>query len=122
MHALLVPIRDDDGTPLPGVTIGDDGPKAGLNGVDNGRLTFDHVRVPRDNLLDRYGQVAEDGTYTSSIENETRRFFTMLGTLVRGRVSVGGSARRPPSWRWTSRSATATCGASSPPRAATARS
>jgi acyl-CoA oxidase len=43
-------------------------------------------------LLDRYGQVAEDGTYTSSIENETRRFFTMLGTLVRGRVSVGGSA------------------------------
>ena len=49
---------------MPGVTIGDDGPKAGLNGVDNGRLTFDHVTVPRDMLLDRYGQVAEDGTYT----------------------------------------------------------
>jgi acyl-CoA oxidase len=92
VHAWLVPIRDEDGNPMPGVTIGDDGPKAGLNGVDNGRLTFDHVTVPRDMLLDRYGQVAEDGTYTSSIENETRRFFTMLGTLVRGRVSVGGSA------------------------------
>jgi acyl-CoA oxidase len=92
VHAFLVPIRDADGSPCPGVTIGDDGPKAGLNGVDNGRLSFDHVRVPRDMLLDRYGQVAEDGTYTSSIENETRRFFTMLGTLVRGRVSVGGSA------------------------------
>jgi acyl-CoA oxidase len=92
VHAWLVPIRDEAGNPLPGVTIGDDGPKAGLLGVDNGRLTFDHVRVPRDMLLDRYGQVAEDGTYTSGIENETRRFFTMLGTLVRGRVSVGGSA------------------------------
>jgi acyl-CoA oxidase len=92
VHAWLVPIRDEDGNPMPGVTIGDDGPKAGLNGVDNGRLSFDHVRVPREMLLDRYGQVAEDGTYTSSIENETRRFFTMLGTLVRGRVSVGGSA------------------------------
>ncbi|MGY1915031.1 acyl-CoA dehydrogenase family protein [Blastococcus sp. SYSU DS0973] len=92
VHAWLVPIRDEDGNPMPGVTIGDDGPKAGLLGVDNGRLTFDHVSVPRDMLLDRYGQVAEDGTYTSSIENETRRFFTMLGTLVRGRVSVGGSA------------------------------
>ncbi|MGY2067916.1 acyl-CoA dehydrogenase family protein [Blastococcus sp. SYSU DS0619] len=92
VHAWLVPIRDADGAPMPGVTIGDDGPKAGLLGVDNGRLTFDHVSVPRDMLLDRYGQVAEDGTYTSSIENETRRFFTMLGTLVRGRVSVGGSA------------------------------
>ncbi|WP_051515637.1 acyl-CoA dehydrogenase [Candidatus Blastococcus massiliensis] len=92
VHAWLVPIRDAEGNPMPGVTIGDDGPKAGLPGVDNGRLTFDHVQVPRDMLLDRYGQVAEDGTYTSSIENETRRFFTTLGTLVRGRVSVGGSA------------------------------
>jgi acyl-CoA oxidase len=92
VHAWLVPIRDADGRPMPGVTIGDDGPKAGLLGVDNGRLTFDHVRVPREMLLDRYGQVAADGSYTSSIENETRRFFTMLGTLVRGRVSVGGSA------------------------------
>ena len=92
VHAWLVPIRDERGDAMPGVTIGDDGPKAGLLGVDNGRLSFDHVAVPRDMLLDRYGQVAEDGTYTSSIENETRRFFTMLGTLVRGRVSVGGSA------------------------------
>lgn len=92
VHAWLVPIRDAEGNPMPGVTIGDDGPKAGLAGVDNGRLSFDHVQVPRDMLLDRYGQVAEDGTYTSSIENETRRFFTTLGTLVRGRVSVGGSA------------------------------
>jgi len=92
VHAWLVPIRDDDGKPLPGVTIGDDGPKAGLLGVDNGRLSFDHVPVPREMLLDRYAQVAPDGTYSSPIENDTRRFFTMLGTLVRGRVTVGGAA------------------------------
>jgi acyl-CoA oxidase len=92
VHALLVPIRDADGTPMPGVTIGDCGRKAGLNGVDNGRLTFDRVRVPREALLNRFGDVAEDGTYSSSIANETRRFFTMLGTLVRGRISVAGGA------------------------------
>ena len=92
VHAWLVPIRDEHGEPLPGVTIGDDGPKAGLLGVDNGRLAFEHVTVPREMLLDRYGQVAPDGTYSSAIENDTRRFFTMLGTLVRGRVTVGGSA------------------------------
>jgi len=92
VHAWLVPFRDAQGNPLPGVTIGDAGPKAGLLGVDNGRLSFDHVTVPRDMLLDRYGQVAEDGTYSSPIENDSRRFFTMLGTLVRGRVSVGGAA------------------------------
>ncbi|MEU4692614.1 acyl-CoA dehydrogenase [Actinoplanes sp. NPDC023714] len=92
VHAWLVPIRDEDGNPMPGVTIGDAGAKAGLLGVDNGRISFDHVTVPRDMLLDRYGQVAPDGTYSSSIENDTRRFFTMLGTLVRGRVTVGGAA------------------------------
>ncbi|GAA0470848.1 acyl-CoA oxidase [Paractinoplanes deccanensis] len=92
VHAFLVPIRDQHGNPMPGVTIGDDRHKAGLLGVDNGRLSFDHVTVPRDMLLDRYGQVAEDGTYSSPIENDTRRFFTMLGTLVRGRVSVGGAS------------------------------
>jgi acyl-CoA oxidase len=92
VHAFLVPIRDADGAPAPGVTIEDCGRKAGLNGVDNGRLTFDHVRVPREALLNRFGDVAEDGTYSSPIESDGRRFFTMLGTLIRGRVSVGGSA------------------------------
>ncbi|WP_408630095.1 acyl-CoA dehydrogenase family protein [Actinomycetospora lemnae] len=92
VHAVLVPLRDDDGNVLPGVEITDDGHKEGLNGVDNGRLAFHGVRVPRENLLDRHGSVAEDGTYSSSIESENRRFFTMLGALVRGRVSVSGSA------------------------------
>lgn len=92
VHAWLVPLRDEHGEPAPGVIIGDDGPKAGLLGVDNGRLSFHHVTVPRDMLLDRYGSVAPDGTYRSPIENASRRFFTMLGTLVRGRVSVGGAA------------------------------
>jgi acyl-CoA oxidase len=92
VHALLVPIRTADGTPAPGVTIADDGRKAGLNGVDNGRLLFDQVRVPRDALLNRYGDVAADGTYSSPIESPQRRFFTMLGALVRGRVSVAGGA------------------------------
>jgi len=92
VHAFLVPIRDSDGHPAPGVTIGDDGRKAGLNGVDNGRLSFDRVRIPRENLLNRFADVAEDGSYSSPIENETARFFTMLGTLVRGRISVAGGA------------------------------
>ncbi|HZI96318.1 MAG TPA: acyl-CoA dehydrogenase [Actinomycetales bacterium] len=92
VHALLVPIRDEDGRPGTGVTISDCGRKAGLNGVDNGRLTFDHVRVPREALLDRYGSVSPDGTYSSPIDDPGRRFFTMLGTLVRGRVSVAGGA------------------------------
>ncbi|RKT56006.1 acyl-CoA dehydrogenase [Saccharothrix australiensis] len=92
VHALLVPIRDASGAPMPGVSIEDCGRKAGLNGVDNGRLAFDHVRVPRAALLDRYGAVSPEGVYTSPVEGDGRRFFTMLGTLVRGRISVAGGA------------------------------
>src|SRR4051794_12757298 len=91
VHALLVPIRDEDGNVLPGVTIEDCGDKIGLNGVDNGRIAFEGVRVPRTALLDRYGKVTEDGNYESPIENKNRRFFTMIGTLIQGRVSVSGA-------------------------------
>lgn len=91
VHAFVVPLRDDQGRVLPGIRIEDDGPKIGLNGVDNGQIWFDHVRIPRENLLNRYADVTEAGVYESSIENPDRRFFTMLGTLVQGRVSVGGA-------------------------------
>ncbi len=92
VHCFLVPIRDEAGGDLPGVTTSDCGYKGGLPGVDNGRILFDQVRIPRENLLNRYADVAEDGAYSSDIENPSRRFFTTLGTLVRGRVSVGGAA------------------------------
>ena len=91
VHAFVVRIRRD-GRPVPGVRIEDCGLKMGLNGVDNGRIWFDPagtVRVPRANLLNKFADVTEDGTYTSDIESQGRRFFTMLGTLVQGRVSVG---------------------------------
>ncbi len=92
VHCFVVPIRDEDGNDLPGVTTSDCHYKGGLPGVDNGRIQFDNVRVPRENLLNKYADVAADGTYSSPIENPNRRFFTMLGTLIRGRVTVGGSA------------------------------
>ncbi|HIZ97439.1 MAG TPA: acyl-CoA dehydrogenase family protein [Candidatus Janibacter merdipullorum] len=92
VHCVLVPIRDESGAAMPGVTISDCGSKMGLRGVDNGRLMFDEVRVPRENLLNRYGDIDDEGRYTSPIESVNRRFFTMLGTLVRGRITVGAGA------------------------------
>ena len=88
VHAVVVPLRDDQHELLPGIRVMDNGYKLGLNGVDNGRIWFDQVRVPRENLLDRFGKISADGKYSSPIENPSRRFFTMLGTLVGGRVCV----------------------------------
>ncbi|WP_454850819.1 acyl-CoA dehydrogenase family protein [Promicromonospora soli] len=93
VHCFYVPIRDPRTMEfLPGVGGEDDDQKGGLNGIDNGKLHFTNVRVPRQDLLARYGQVAADGTYTSSIDSPGRRFFTMLGALVQGRVSLDGAA------------------------------
>lgn len=90
VHAFCVPIRKD-GQPAEGVRIEDCGRKMGLNGVDNGRLYFDHVRVPRTALLNQFADVTPEGKYYSDIDNPNKRFFTMLGTLVQGRVCVGGA-------------------------------
>lgn len=86
VHCFVVPIRDENGDDLPGVTTSDCGHKGGLPGVDNGRIMFDHVRIPRENLLNRYADVEADGSYVSAIENPNRRFFTMVGTLDRKSV------------------------------------
>ena len=93
VHAFLVRIRDDRGTVLPGVRIEDCGAKEGLNGVDNGRIWFDGVRIPRDALLDRFAQVSPGGEYHSPIPSPGRRFFTMLGTLVAGRISIAAASQ-----------------------------
>ena len=86
--AILVPLRNIDGSFFPGVTIEDCGRKMGLNGVDNGKINFDHVKVPYDNLLDRFASISPDGKFVSPIASDNRRFFTMLGTLVGGRIGI----------------------------------
>ncbi|MEO0527529.1 MAG: acyl-CoA dehydrogenase [Bacteroidota bacterium] len=88
VHAILVPIRDEEHRLRKGVTIEDNGYKLGLNGVDNGKIWFNQVSVPRENLLNKYGDISEDGSYHSDIKNPNKRFFTMLGTLVGGRICV----------------------------------
>ena len=92
VHAILVPIRDERRRVLPGIRIEDCGLKEGLNGVDNGRISFDRVRVPRTNLLDRFASIDEQGRYHSDIPSSGRRFFRMLRTLVVGRVSIAAAA------------------------------
>jgi acyl-CoA oxidase len=88
VHAVIVTIRDHNRV-AQGVTIDDCGTKMGLNGVDNGRIWFDHVKVPKSNLLNRYGDIDTDGHYQSPISNPNKRFFVMLSTLVGGRICVG---------------------------------
>lgn len=88
VSAFLVPLRDKKGKTLPGITIADCGRKMGLNGVDNGRIIFNNIEIPYDNLLDRFAQVTAEGVFESPITSDNKRFFTMLGTLVGGRIGI----------------------------------
>lgn len=88
VSAFVVPLRDKKGNVLKGIRIKDCGRKMGLNGVDNGVIYFDQVIIPKENMLDRFASVTEEGTFASPISSDNRRFFTMLGTLVGGRIGI----------------------------------
>ena len=92
VNAFIVPLRDENLKTLKGITIGDCGQKMGLNGVDNGTIQFDNVLIPKENMLDRFASVNEKGEFESPIPSDNRRFFTMLGTLVGGRIGIPRSA------------------------------
>ncbi|XP_047300859.1 acyl-coenzyme A oxidase-like protein isoform X8 [Homo sapiens] len=91
-HCFIVPVRDENGSLYPGVTAIDMMYKEGLHGVDNGILIFDKVRIPRENLLDKFGSVAPDGQYHSPIRNKSARFNAMLAALTPSRLAVAFQA------------------------------
>ncbi|XP_063739383.1 peroxisomal acyl-coenzyme A oxidase 1 isoform X1 [Eleginops maclovinus] len=90
LHAFIVPIRDmNTHVPLPGIVVGDIGPKFGFSEVDNGFLKLENVRLPRENMLMKYAKVEPDGTYVKPPSAKLT-----YGTMVFIRsLIVGESAR-----------------------------
>ncbi|XP_070828845.1 peroxisomal acyl-coenzyme A oxidase 1 isoform X2 [Chaetodon trifascialis] len=89
LHAFITPIRDlITHLPLPGIVVGDIGPKFGFSEVDNGYLKLDNVRIPRENMLMKYAKVEPDGTYVKPPSDKLT-----YGTMVFIRsIIVGHSA------------------------------
>ncbi|KAI0226240.1 hypothetical protein L0F63_003960 [Massospora cicadina] len=64
-HGFVVQTRAfEDHREMRGVTLKDIGPKVGYAGMDNGYAMFDHVRIPRRNMLMRFAKVTRDGQYS----------------------------------------------------------
>ncbi|KAJ3568100.1 hypothetical protein NP233_g5937 [Leucocoprinus birnbaumii] len=65
-HLFFVQLRSmDNHKVLPGITVGDIGPKSmgGFAATDNGFARFDHVRIPKTQMLSKFAQVTDDGQY-----------------------------------------------------------
>lgn len=92
VHGFIVQLRSlDDHSPLPGITVGDIGMKFGngaYNTMDNGVLKFDHVRIPRNQMLMRVSQVTREGKVTQS--NVPRQL--IYGTMVYVRQTIVADA------------------------------
>ncbi|XP_040891679.1 peroxisomal acyl-coenzyme A oxidase 1 isoform X2 [Toxotes jaculatrix] len=90
LHAFIVPIRDmSTHKPLPGIVVGDIGPKFGFNEVDNGFLKLENVRIPRENMLMKYAKVEPDGTYVKPPSSKLT-----YGTMVFIRSMIVGESAR----------------------------
>ncbi|CAJ0951672.1 unnamed protein product [Ranitomeya imitator] len=88
LHAFIVPIRHmSTHEPLPGVTVGDIGPKFGYDETDNGFLKFDKFRIPRENMLMKYAQVEQDGKYVKPLSDKLT-----YGTMVFIRSMIVGDS------------------------------
>ena len=62
VQAFILQVRDmTTHKALPGIEIGDIGPKYGFNAKDNGYLKFTNIRIPRANLLMKYVKVDKEG-------------------------------------------------------------
>ncbi|XVF52578.1 hypothetical protein PTKIN_Ptkin05aG0029600 [Pterospermum kingtungense] len=94
IHGFIVQLRSlDDHSPLPGITVGDIGMKFGsgaYNSMDNGLLRFDHVRIPRNQMLMRLSQVTREGKYLHS--DVPRQL--VYGTMVYIRQTIVSDASR----------------------------
>lgn len=92
VHTFVLQLRDEHHRTLPGIEIGEVGPKFGDNYTETGYMRLNHVRVPRDWMLMRHQSVSEDGTYVRGGAAKAAKAKAASGASGTARASGGGAA------------------------------
>lgn len=92
-HAFVMDLRVN-GKVVEGVSHGDMGQKTVGNDLDNAWIRFENVRLPKTALLNRYGDIEEDGGQAKYVQRvKGMPVFHMIGQrLFTGRVAVAQAA------------------------------
>lgn len=79
MHGFMVQFRDDQGNLMPGVEVGEMGPKINADNTNIGYARFTHLRIPRFNMFAKYQQVTKDGEYIAPPRSLSKfRYISMM--------------------------------------------
>eukprot|EP01065_Artemidia_motanka_P013705 TRINITY_DN17691_c0_g2_i1.p2 TRINITY_DN17691_c0_g2~~TRINITY_DN17691_c0_g2_i1.p2 ORF type:complete len:704 (+),score=274.47 TRINITY_DN17691_c0_g2_i1:65-2113(+) len=82
-HGFMVQLRDSSGRCMPGVEIGEVGPKMAGNHTNIGYARFTHVRIPRFNMFARSQQVTKDGQYIAAPKKLSKfKYISMMQIRV----------------------------------------
>ena len=79
------------GNLMPGIRVEDMGPKTVANDLDNARVWFDEVRIPRTSLLNRFCDVTKEGEYVAK-GGEKMRIEVIGQRLLTGRQCIAEAA------------------------------
>jgi len=89
-HPFLLQMRDSDGALLSGIRVEDMGMKTIANDLDNARVWFDHVRMPKSALLNKFADVVDDQYVQRGPE---RMRIEVIGQrLLTGRMAIAEAA------------------------------
>jgi acyl-CoA oxidase len=91
LHVFMVQVRDENHRPLPGIEVGDLGPKLGDNANDTGFLRLENVRIPREHMFSKYQEITKDGKYVKSEKKTNPKLHYATMMFTRG-MMVGGAA------------------------------
>ncbi|MFD5328327.1 acyl-CoA dehydrogenase [Streptomyces sp. NPDC127092] len=89
VYLFLTPLSDAEGH-LPGIRVQRLPDRTGTP-VDHCLTSFEHVRLPREAMLEAaHGRLGKDGRLTSNLGNRRKRFLRSVGRVTMGKLCMSG--------------------------------